>query len=150
MTQCLKCRRLVICANGGKNQISHDYTKRESLPFLTFCPPQNTTVIHTLCRKNNSGFFTCLSSLGPEREPDGGNWQSPPVKCYCRVPETSQWRFCVRGRANGRTHTKTSLCSWADGHWPAAASHSIDVHCASSNRNLLQKPVTEPRRPKQN
>ena len=55
-------------------------------------------------------------------------------------------------RANGHTHTCTKTHTQkhpsAPGQtatdWPAAASQSIDGHCAASNRNLLQKPVTVP------
>lgn len=60
--------------------------------------------------------------------------------------------LCVMERANGHTHTCTKTHTQkhpsAPGQtatdWPAAASQSIDGHCAASNRNLLQKPVTVP------
>lgn len=139
------------CANLGGNLIccSHNVNTYIFVDFALL----KLSLCMTLYRKNKSvSFLTCLSSLAPKRESQtGGTGRGPQsnVTAQCQkhhnrgsvCEEKSKWAHTL---AQKHTQKHPSAPGQTATDWPAAASQSIDGHCASSNRNLLQKPVTVP------
>ena len=150
------------CANMGENLICH--SRNVNAYIFVDVALLLASLCVTLYRKNNSGFvfffLTCLSSLAPKRESQtGGTGRGPQsnVTAQCQRHHNrgsvcdgkSKW---AHTHLHKNTHTKTSLCSWADSHWLARCSLSVNRRALC---RLQQEPAAETCycatcRPKQN